>query len=59
MKRYKGLSFLIAIGKWGGFHASKSDASIHICLGYVGISLFFFDLEIMLSDLVERVTNDN
>ena len=57
-KKYSGISFLLSIGKYSGFYASKTDASIHLCFGWVGLSVFFFDMEIMLYDLATEVSDE-
>lgn len=47
----KGISFLIAVGSYGGFYAYKSKTSIRLCLGWIAFTLFPFDLEDVLTEL--------
>lgn len=44
-KTDKGLSFLLAFGGYGGFYAHYSNSSFRICLGWIGITIFFYDVE--------------
>lgn len=44
-KNSKGVSLLFVIGSYGGFHYTKSEGSLHICIAFLAITLFFYDVE--------------
>ena len=39
------MSLLICFGKYGGFHGTAHADAWHICLGWVGITVFWYDAE--------------
>ena len=48
MKKYKnskGISFLLVCGSYGGFHFTKGKSSLHLCIGFIALTLFFYDVE--------------
>lgn len=40
-----GLSFVINLGKWAGTYLYLSTRSVRLCLGFLAISIYFFDFE--------------
>ncbi len=55
MNRYKstkGISLLISIGSYGGFHLTKTKHSVHLGLAFVGITIFFYDVENKLAQIL-------
>lgn len=41
----KGVSILFVIGSYGGFHIQYSSSSFHICVAFVALTIFFYDVE--------------
>jgi len=48
-KNNKGISFLIVIGSYGGFHYTKEHPSYHLCLGFIAFTIFLYDVENVLA----------
>ncbi|WP_299255347.1 hypothetical protein [uncultured Lacinutrix sp.] len=56
MKKYKstkGISFLICIGSYGGFHFTKSASAYHLCLGWIALTLFMYDVENKMAQILK------
>jgi len=48
MRKYKtdkGISFLIVIGSYGSFHFTNTKSAMHLCLGWLAITIFYYDIE--------------
>jgi hypothetical protein len=41
----RGISFLTVLGSYGSFHFTKTKHSIHLCIGWIAFTVFFFDVE--------------
>jgi len=52
---YPGFTFYVVFGRYGGFGLKKDGDSIRLTLGWVGIAIMFFDMELMLGDVIKRV----
>ena len=48
----RGLSFTVAIGKYGGFHPQISRNYIGITLGWISFMIWFLDVEALMSSLI-------
>ena len=44
-KNDKGFSILLVIGSYGGFNLIKQSRAIRICIGFIALTLFFYDVE--------------
>jgi hypothetical protein len=56
MKKYKstkGISFLICIGSYGGFHFTKNASAYHLCLGWLALTLFMYDVENKMAQILK------
>jgi hypothetical protein len=40
-----GVSLMVVIGKYGGFYIHKGHGSFRICLGWIAITFFNYDIE--------------
>ena len=47
-KSTKGLSLMIAIGRYDGFHLHFKKKITYICIGVIGITIFYYDVESMM-----------
>lgn len=59
MKNIDGLSFLLVFGSWGGFHYTATNHSIHLCLGFVAFTVFFYDVEDAMAKTLKENNNAN
>ena len=60
MKRYKtdkGISFLMVIGSYGSFHFTNTKHSMHVCLGWLAFTIFYYDVENAMATLLESKEN--
>lgn len=48
----KGFSLQITGGKYAKFYASFTRMSWRICLGWIAVTLFFFDAEVAITDVL-------
>ncbi len=55
----KGFSFQINGGKYGGFYFRPSKTSIRLCLGWIALTIFFFDVEPTLHEVIEIRQNSD
>lgn len=55
-KSKKGISFLTVIGSYGGFHKTITDHSLHLCVGWIAFTIFFYDVE---NALAKTLLKDN
>ena len=51
--KYTGFLIMIVFGRYGGFHTTL-DFGIHLCLGWVAITLIPLDVEMLLEDLMKE-----
>lgn len=49
-----GLSFTLCFGKWGGIYFTMSSASIRLCLGFVAFTIYFRDLEAVITNIQNK-----
>ena len=40
-----GFSIMLVFGSWGGVYIIKGNSSFRICLGFVALTIFAYDLE--------------
>lgn len=57
-KSKKGISFLTAIGSYGGFHKTITDHSLHLCVGWIAFTIFFYDVENSLAKTLLKNSNE-
>lgn len=50
----KGFSIQLNFGSYGGFNVRLSEFSFGVCLGWVALRIFFFDVEVVFEDLVKN-----
>ena len=50
-----GLSFVVAIGKYGGFHAKADGLGLRLCLGWIAFTLYFMDIEAAIEKMLEEM----
>jgi uncharacterized protein (DUF433 family) len=48
------MSFVINIGSWGGIYVYRG-ATFRLCLGWVALTIWPFDIDYLISDLIEAV----
>ena len=48
------MTLAISFGAWGGFYFHSGSESIRLCLGFVAMTLFYRDIDLILSDLIAR-----
>ncbi len=56
MKKTNGLSFTLVFGTYGGFHIlwqRKTTGSVRICLGWVALTMYLYDMENAISNLLK------
>lgn len=46
------MSFWISFGRWGGFYLAHSDMSTRICLGWVAMTVYKFEIDSILEEWV-------
>lgn len=51
---YKGLTFMISIGCYGGFYASAKRTSWRLCLGWIAFTVIFCDFEMLATDTIKK-----
>ncbi len=39
------MSLVINIGKWGGIYTHASKTAARLCLGFVALTVYFFDMD--------------
>ena len=49
-----GFSITLCFGKWGGIYFTMSTASIRLCLGFVAFTIYFRDLEAVISNIQNK-----
>lgn len=49
-RMYPGFTISICFGKYGGFYRRFGEGYIGLCLGYMAITLYFFDQEVAVSE---------
>lgn len=49
-----GISFLLVLGSWGGFHYTQESSAVHLCLGFVAVTVFFYDVENTLYNILNK-----
>ncbi len=49
---YKGFTFMISGGSYGGFYIKFRKTSWRICLGWVAFTLIFMDFESLACDVI-------
>lgn len=54
IKSHKGFSFLMCFGGYGGFHFTFGSDALHLCLGCVAFTLFFYDVESAMSSILKN-----
>lgn len=47
------MSLAVSFGKWGGFYISKRS-TWRVCLGWVAITYFPYDIDDILNELLEK-----
>ena len=50
----KGISFLFVIGSYGGFFVTYKSSSFHICLGFLAMTIFFYDVENAMNNMMQE-----
>lgn len=50
MKGIRGVSFLIAVGSYGGFYVTRE----RLCLGWIALTYFPYDLENVMNQWLEE-----
>ena len=58
-RSYPGLTVLVSIGKWCGFMPAIGKAGIRIALGWLAISIYFFEFESFTTDAVSALRKLN
>lgn len=54
-----GISFMLVIGRYGGFSIikRKETGSLRICIGWIALAIYFYDVEVAVGKLVKETKN--
>ena len=53
IKNINGISLSICIGSWGGVYAYKGESTLRLCLGWMAITLYLYDLENVIAKILK------
>lgn len=48
------MTIALSFGAYGGFYFQHGKVSTRLCLGFFAITLFYRDIDLILSDLIEK-----
>lgn len=51
------MSFVISVGRYGGFHFTRTATVTVLCLGWVSFEVWWREVADTLSDLLDRIEN--
>jgi len=52
--KHNGFTAYIVFGRYAGWHIYTHRSSIRVVCGWVAVAVCFFDLEIMIENLIRR-----
>jgi hypothetical protein len=52
--KYNGFTAYIVFGRYAGWHIYTHRSSIRVVCGWVAVAVCFFDLEIVIENLIRR-----
>lgn len=60
MKKHHGFTIFLTIGRYGGFYANAyKTGTLRLCLGWIALTICFYDAELMIDDIRNYSKNLN